>query len=233
MPRARDDNGDHLARPGILAIFNNVTPGREGEFEEWFQHEHLQERLDVPGFLLGRRYEAVRGEPRFFNLYVTRSVDVLASAEYRTRLNDPTPMTRMVMSEIFKDMIRTVFRQSFRIGAMRGAFAVAARFAAPPEEAALKGALQDLAQDRGIACGEIWSAYREGKLGVSEEERLRGGDRTLAACLLVETLRIDDAERVAAALSGQFPAAAVGVYRLLCEICRGAGVANPREERTP
>jgi antibiotic biosynthesis monooxygenase (ABM) superfamily enzyme len=44
-------------RPGILAIFNNVAPGREAEFEEWFQHEHLVERLAVPGFLLGRRYE--------------------------------------------------------------------------------------------------------------------------------------------------------------------------------
>jgi hypothetical protein len=59
-----------VARPGILAIFNNAAPGREAEFEEWFQHEHLQERLGVPGFLLGgRRYEAVQGEPRYFNFY--------------------------------------------------------------------------------------------------------------------------------------------------------------------
>jgi hypothetical protein len=231
MPR--DDDGDHLARPGILAIFNNVTPGREGEFEEWFQHEHLQERLDVPGFLVGRRYEAVRGEPSYFNFYVTRSAQVLASAEYHARLNDPTPMTRMVMSEIFKDMIRTVCRQSFRVGTMRGAFAVAARFAAPPDESALKAALQRLAPDRGIACGEIWSAVPEGKLGSSEEERLRGGDRALAVCLAVETLRLQDAERVAAALSGQFPAAAIGLYRLLCEIRRGTGGDNPREGRTP
>jgi len=89
MPR--DDDRDHLARPGILAIFNNVTPGREGEFEEWFQHEHLQERLDVPGFLLGRRYEAVRGEPSYFNFYVTRSADVFTSVEYRTRLTIRPP----------------------------------------------------------------------------------------------------------------------------------------------
>lgn len=231
MPR--DADGDHLAPPGILAIFNNVTPGREGEFEEWFQREHLQERLDVPGFLLGRRYEAVCGEPSYFNFYVTRSAQVLASAEYHTRLNNPTPMTRMVMSEIFKDMIRTVCRQSFRIGTMRGAFAVAARFAAPPDESALSAALQRLAPDRGIACGEIWSAAPDGKLSSSEEERLRGGDRTLAACLVVETLRMQDAERVAAALSGEFPAAAVGLYRLLCEIRHGTGVANPCEERTP
>ena len=84
-----------VARPGILAIFNNVAPGREAEFEEWFQHEHLQERLGVPGFLLGRRYEAMRGEPRYFNFYVTRSAEVLYSADYRTRLNNPTPMTRV------------------------------------------------------------------------------------------------------------------------------------------
>jgi hypothetical protein len=76
-------------RPGILAIFNNVVPGREAEFEEWFQHEHLQERLAVPGFLLGRRHEAVSGEPRYFNFYVTRSADVLTSAPYLTRLDHP------------------------------------------------------------------------------------------------------------------------------------------------
>ena len=40
--------------PGILAIFNNVASGREAEFEEWFQHEHLAERIAVPGFLIGR-----------------------------------------------------------------------------------------------------------------------------------------------------------------------------------
>ena len=228
-----DDHGDDLTRPGILAIFNNVTPGREGEFEEWFQHEHLQERLDVPGFLLGRRYEAVRGEPSYFNFYVTRSAQVLASREYHTRLNNPTPMTRRVMAEIFKDMIRTVCRQSFRVGTMRGVFAVAARFAAPPDQSALEAALQRVAPDRGVACGEIWSAAPEAKLGSSEEERLRGGDRTLAACLLVETLRMQDAERVASALSDEFPAATFGLYRLLCEIRSGASVGNPRGEGTP
>jgi hypothetical protein len=47
---------------------------------------------------------------------------------------------------------------------------------------------------------------------------LRGGDRKIEACLLVETLRVAEAEKVAATLSGQFPSATVGVYRLLCEI---------------
>ena len=120
------------ASPGILAIFNNVAPGREAEFEAWFQHEHLAERIAVPGFLIGRRHEAISGQPRYFNFYVTQSVGVLKSAAYLGRLDDPTPMTRMVMSEIFKDMIRTVCRRTFRLGAMRGTGVVTVRFGDRP-----------------------------------------------------------------------------------------------------
>jgi hypothetical protein len=207
-----------LAPPGILAIFNNVAPDRKAQFEEWFQHEHLQERLGLPGFLLGRRYEALKGTHEYFNFYVTRSADVLSSSEYRMRLNNPTPMTRMVMSDIFKDMIRTVCRQSLRLGRMRGAIAVTARFAKTPDEDALKARLETLLQDKGVACGEIWRAASADQLPLSEEERLRGGDRRIEACLMVETLRVQDADRIAAVLSTQFREATIGVYRLLCEI---------------
>jgi len=50
------------------------------------------------------------------------------------------------------------------------------------------------------------------------EERLRGGDRKIEACLLVETLRVADAERIAPGLTAEFPQTQIGVYRLLCEI---------------
>ena len=83
--------------PGILAIFNNVAPGRDAEFDHWFQSEHLAERIAVPGFLLGRRYEILSGQPRFFNFYLTQSAAVLKSTAYLSRLDNPTPMTRMVI----------------------------------------------------------------------------------------------------------------------------------------
>jgi hypothetical protein len=205
-------------QPGILAIFNNAAPGREAEFEEWFQHEHLAERLAVPGFLLGRRYEAVSGQPRYFNLYLTQSPDVLKSDAYIERLNNPTPMTQKIMSEIFKDMIRTVCHRTLRLGAMRGAAAVAVRFTEKMDGDTLRSTLESLVGDKAVACGEIWTAVDANSIPVSEEERLRGGDRKIAACLYVETLRVTEAEKIAEALSGTFPAAAVGFYRLLCEI---------------
>jgi hypothetical protein len=205
-------------RPGILAIWNNAAAGREGEFEEWFQHEHLEERIAVPGFLLGRRHEAVSGSPRFFNFYVTRSADVLKSDAYLARLDDPTPMTRRIMSEIFRDMIRTACHRTLRLGAMRGTAVVAARFGTRPDEGELRRVIETLLRDKAVACGEIWTAATPREFPVSEEERLRGGDNKIETCLIVDTLRVADAEGIAADWAGQFPAAAVGVYRLLCEI---------------
>src|SRR3954452_10974683 len=146
------------ALPGFLAIFSTAAPGREAEFEEWFQHEHLAERLAVPGFLLGRRYEAVAGQPRDFNFYLTQSADVLKSAAYIERLNHPTPMTHKIMSEIFKDMIRTVCHRTLRLGAMRGAAAVAMRFTEQVDHDALKAEIESLILDTGVACCEIWTA---------------------------------------------------------------------------
>jgi hypothetical protein len=204
--------------PGILAIFNNVAPGREAEFEKWFQHEHLAERIAVPGFLIGRRHEAISGQPRYFNFYVTQSVEVLKSAAYLGRLDAPTPMTHTVMSEIFKDMIRTVCRRTFRLGAMRGAAVVTARFGERPAETVLKAAIERLMRDSAVACGEIWRAADPLEFPVSMEERLRGGDRKIEMCLLVETLRVPEAEKIAMALANEFPNAGIGVYRLLCEI---------------
>ena len=212
-------SSDTAAAPlGILAIFNNVAPGREAEFEAWFQHEHLAERIAVPGFLLGRRHEAIAGEPQYFNFYVTTSSAILKSPGYLGRLDQPTPMTRTVMSEIFKDMIRTVCDRVFRRGNLRGTGVVTVRFGQRPDETLLRATIERLIQNPAVACGEIWLAADKRDFPVSMEERLRGGDRKIEACLVVETLRLPDAEKIAASLAGTFPNTAIGVYRLLCDI---------------
>src|SRR5260370_42169655 len=61
--------------PGILAIFNNVACGREAEFEEWFQHEHLAERIAVPGFLIGRMGAATDTCPAFLRVWPCSSTN--------------------------------------------------------------------------------------------------------------------------------------------------------------
>jgi len=44
----------------LLMVWADVPPDKEQEFNRWYNEEHLAERLAVPGFLSGARYEAVK-----------------------------------------------------------------------------------------------------------------------------------------------------------------------------
>ena len=210
-----------IAQPGVLAIFNDCRAGREDEFNAWFQGEHLEERLAVPGFLFGRRHQAISGSVGYFNFYLVESPDVLTSKPYLERLDNPTPMTKRIMSEVFINMNRTVCRRTIRRGAFRGAYAVTARFNETPDAGALTATLDDLMRDTNVAGGEIWIALESAGMPVSMEEKLRGGDKKIKGCLMVDTLRQSDAEALGARLSRQFPGAELGVFRVLCQLGRG------------
>src|SRR6185437_11232079 len=143
---------------GILAIFNDCRPGREAEFEEWFQGEHLLERLAVPGFLFGRRHQAISGSNGYFNFYLAESPAVLTSKPYLERLDNPTPMTKKIMSEVFINMNRTVCHRTLRAGGFRGAYAVTVRFNDAPDNGTLTALAEMLVQDAAVAACEIWTA---------------------------------------------------------------------------
>ncbi len=54
------------------------------------------------------------------------------------------------------------------------------------------------------------------------EEKLRGGDKKIKACLMVDTLHQIDAEKLGARMAKQFASADVGVFRVLCQLGNGA-----------
>ena len=207
--------------PGILAIWNDCRTGREAEFDAWFQGEHLLERLAVPGFLFGRRHQAISGSAGYFNFYLVESPDVLTSKPYLERLDNPTPMTKRIMSEVFINMNRTVCRRTVRRGGFRGAYAVTVRFNTQTDEAALTKRLDAALQDAAVVGGEIWIALDSAGQPVSMEEKLRGGDKKIKGALMLDTLRQRDAELLGEQLAREFPAGDVGVFRVLCQLGRG------------
>ncbi|KAL1748238.1 hypothetical protein HDZ31DRAFT_30081 [Schizophyllum fasciatum] len=54
------------ALPGrvVLAVWMDVEPGAEAEFNRWYDEEHLVMLEKVPGWLRGRRYTYVDGKSR-------------------------------------------------------------------------------------------------------------------------------------------------------------------------
>jgi hypothetical protein len=210
-----------MADPGILAIWNDAAPGRDAELNAWFQGEHLVERLGVPGFLYGRRHQAMSGSSGYFNFYLVESPAVLTSKPYLERLDNPTPMTKTIMSGAFVNMNRTLCHRTARRGSFRGAYAVTVRFNETPDKVALTSLLDRLVPDTSIAGSEVWIATDPAGQPVSMEEKLRGGDKKIKGALMIDTLWQADAEALGKRLAQQFASAEIGVFRVLCQLGRG------------
>ena len=208
---------------GILAIWNDCAPEGYDHFERWYIREHLQERVGVPGFRFGRRYEAVSGaDRRFFAFYEVESPDVLSSKAYVDRLEAPTPWTLEAM-QAFRNMVRTVCDLRAAAGDLIGSHAVVLRadgaLAPTPDAAKL---VESLAAEPGVARVQLWTAAARQTPTDTAEMKSRGKDQLTAGALVVECLRRADADRLGMALATP-PAAlgvsgnsVVGIYGLLC-----------------
>jgi hypothetical protein len=209
---------------GILAIWNDCAPEGLEHFERWYNREHLGERVGVPGFRSGQRYEAVTGgDRRFFAFYEVDSPAVLTSPAYVQRLENPTPWTQEAMRS-FRNMVRTVCDVRAAAGGLSGAYAVVLRAdeAMAPTQTA-DAVIEELSGRDGIARVQLWTAAAEQTRADTREMKLRGEDRKIAGALVVECVRIGDAQRVAQSLGrGPIPAlgitgpAVLGIYALLC-----------------
>ena len=99
--------GDALAPVGqaaaLLFISMNVTPEAEGEFNEWYNTEHLPQLGAVPGVLCARRYRGSGATQRYCAIYHFANPDVPNSAFWKTAAN--TPWTERMRPQ-FRDMLR-------------------------------------------------------------------------------------------------------------------------------
>jgi hypothetical protein len=88
-----------LLGDGVLLTFTEVPAEVEEDFNEWYNREHIDERVDMPGFLRARRYKAINGRPKYFATYETQQVENLAAPEYLSRLADQSAWSKRVMAQ--------------------------------------------------------------------------------------------------------------------------------------
>ena len=144
---------------GMLIVFCEVKPRDERDFNEWYNREHIDERVSLPGFHRGRRYVAVRGSPKYLATYECDSVDDLATPGYLQLLANQTPWSQAVMAR-FTRFDRLAGR--VQVDLTRGvAGAVAAvRFAPDPHaRKALLAWLAETALPRAIARPGVIGAF--------------------------------------------------------------------------
>jgi hypothetical protein len=202
---------------GILAIWNDCLPEAQAEYEHWYMGQHFPERLGVPGFRIGRRYEAVSAEPRYFTFYDTESPEVLLSEAYSERLNNPTSETAEIMKS-FRNMSRTVCRRVSQTGQIVAGHVVVARLSTLPENAAQ--IQSTIMESTGVTGSESWQQVEVPDAGSTNESKHRDGpDQKIGAALVFHVMRVQDTLDATDALSAELgESAQIGAYQLLCEL---------------
>jgi antibiotic biosynthesis monooxygenase (ABM) superfamily enzyme len=100
---------------GLLTAWINMAPEDEEEFNRWYNTEHLQQRVDIPGFVYARRYLSLEGEPKYIALYGLEKADVVYGEAYAQVRENPTPWTRK-MESLFQHFDRNIYDEIFTYG---------------------------------------------------------------------------------------------------------------------
>ena len=105
-----NDTPDTLGGAGLLAFFADVDEAYVPRYRQWHNCEHMPERVAIPGFLVGRRYNALHAARMFLMAYETRDLTVLESDPYLTLLNQPSPWTTESLGH-FRQPLRNCYRR--------------------------------------------------------------------------------------------------------------------------
>lgn len=179
-----------MTQPALAAVamWWNVAPEYRTEFHEWHSKEHLPERLGIPGFRRGSRWEQAETPGEFFVLYELEDYATLTSDGYRARLNAPTPWSVQMMPR-HRGMIRSQARILAATGAGLATWLTALRLSPRPgQETVLQDyltlTLQGVLGVAGVTAG--WLLRTETPdTAPTHEQKIRGGDAAADWIVLV------------------------------------------------
>ncbi len=221
--------GKSLLGTAVVLIWNDVLPQGRDIFYDWHDKEHIPERLDIPGFLRGRRYRKPGHSPEWLTIYEADELQVLVSPEYLARLNSPTPRTANAL-QYFKNTSRAVCKAVHSMGASTGGYVLAMRLdvsAAQSDEMCrffVTEVFPRLAAQIGVIACHLFCADQPGSYLPTAESSTREFD-VPSWVLLIETTTADAADRALQLIDAENLAALgvavrkdYAVYSL--EICR-------------
>lgn len=107
--------------PGILFVWTSADPEHELDFNRWYDREHVEERVRIPGFVSGTRYQSVRGPRKYLGLYRTTSLNAFQTPDYFKAFGQQTPWS-LTNLERMRDPMRRVCAIEAEAGAGTGAW---------------------------------------------------------------------------------------------------------------
>jgi len=100
---------------GLLMLWTDIDAEHEAEFNRWYDEEHLERLLKVPGFLSASRYAAVKGGPKYLAMYELEDPNVLRTSAFLDELRyRPSPLRQKASgSHVGRNFLLQAYRQIF------------------------------------------------------------------------------------------------------------------------
>lgn len=108
-------------RPAELLVWTDIDPAHEADFNKWYDREHMDERVAIPGFAFARRFLRIGPGRKYLALYRTDSLAVFDSAAYRSAFDNQTQWSLDNFRRM-RDAMRCVGTVAREAGAGRGGF---------------------------------------------------------------------------------------------------------------
>jgi hypothetical protein len=115
----------------MLLTWMNVDSAHDGDFNRWYDREHVEERIRIPGFVSAARYQSIRGLRRYLGLYRTTSLDVFKTLAYRDAFARQTPWSITNLGRM-QDAMRRVCAIDAEAGAGTGSWLAILQLGANP-----------------------------------------------------------------------------------------------------
>lgn len=215
---------------GLLLILSDAAPEFEAEFNEWYDREHLQDRVGTPGFLSARRYIASEGSRKYLAVYETESLAVFDSAVYKQKLANQTDWSKRILKQ-FRNPHRAVARIGASQGTAVGGVASVTKLGEPAidRQGELRWKLAEsvipkLISRQGIVAVHLLESDPRLSQPVAEYPRdsealaAPGAWFLLTEATDITSLASADADRTLAAL--EIPTQLLGAYRMMMEVSR-------------
>jgi hypothetical protein len=88
------------AAGGLITVWLNVPPEHEDELNGWYDEEHLQQVVSLPGFVGARRYSVEDAPLKYLAWYETVDENVEAAPDFQHVVRQPTPRSQR-MRELY------------------------------------------------------------------------------------------------------------------------------------
>lgn len=83
-------------------LFSQMEPPSEleGEFNDWYETEHVPLRLAIPGMQSAARYAAISGSPKYLAIYFAESLALFDLPQYYALRKNPSQRTKKMLGAI-------------------------------------------------------------------------------------------------------------------------------------